>query len=70
MQSIRNLALAAAAGSLLAAGAVTAGEAKPADQPRVEKHEHGKQHMREKHGRMGEKGCPGMQRSRGAHDHS
>jgi hypothetical protein len=59
MQSIRNFALAIAAGSLLAAGAVTAEEANPADKPRTEKHE-----------RMGEHGCPGMQQGRGEHDHS
>jgi hypothetical protein len=84
MKSIRNFALAIAAGSLLAAGAVAADEAKPGDKPRAERHEHGKQGMHEKHGRMGEKhgrmgekhgrmgeqGCPGMQQGRGEHDHS
>ena len=70
MKSIRNIALAIAVGGLLGAGAVLADDAKPADKPSVEKHEHGKKHMREKHGRMGEQGCPGMQGRRGEHDHS
>jgi hypothetical protein len=77
MKSIRNIALAIAVGGLLGTGAVLADDAKPADKPSVEKHEHGRKHMREKHGRMGEKhermgehGCPGMQQGRGGHDHS
>jgi len=71
MRTILNLELAAAAGSLVVAGSALAEVAKPADKPRAEKHEHGKQGMRERHGRMGEHGCPGMQQgSRGEHKHS
>ena len=62
MRTIRNLALAAAAGSLLVAGSALADAAKPADKPRAEQHEHGKRHARaaRAHGRHG---CPGMHRA-------
>lgn len=84
MKSIRNIALAIAAGSLLGTGAVLADEAGPADKPGVEKHEHGKRQAHDKHGRMGGKrehmgemhermskqGCPGMTQGKGGHDHS
>ncbi len=84
MKSIRNIALAIAAGSLLGTGVVLADDAKPTDKPGVEKHEHGKRQLREQHGRMGgkrehmrgmhermgEQGCPGMTQSKGEHDHS
>jgi len=84
MKTIRQIALAALAGGAVLAGAASGQEAKPVDKPRAEKHEHGKDRMREmggrmgerhgrmgeKHERMGEQGCPGMQGGRGEHDHS
>lgn len=84
MRNIQRIALAVLAGGVLLVGAATGQEAKPVDKPRAEKHEHGKDRMREmagrmgdqhgrmgeKHERMGEQGCPGMQGGRGGHDHS
>jgi len=55
MTSIRKIALAVAAGGLLGAGIAVAEEAKPSDQPRAERHEHGRQRMNELHGQMGGK---------------
>lgn len=66
MGTIRNIALAVAASSLLAAGFAAANEAKPSTTPRAEQHRHAGQGMAgegcmggqhalkgERHGRMG-----------------
>lgn len=66
MGTIRNIALAVAAGGLLAAGYAAAEESKPSTTPRAEQHRHGGQgmagegciggpqaQMGERHGRMG-----------------